>query len=152
MRFAWKFPRLAQMPVRSGYLMSRRVCAGMMRGLCRTAWTAARRGVAFDAFRAAPRGGSPEQWAVRYGMGRSARFDTALYGVAGANELARAYAHKCQFFFDLWQSKGGDNYEFGPDDRAAYQEPAAVRLLAETLHGRAFARIEWLRRLWPTLG
>ena len=114
------------------------------------AWTAAKRGSAFDGFRAAPRPGSAEEFAIRYQLGRSAYFATSIYGVAGASDMARAFAHKCQWFHDIWQASPEHNYIFTAADLAGYQEPDSVKLLAETMPLRVKARIQWLRHLMPS--
>jgi len=114
------------------------------------AWTAMHRGQAFDAFRAAPRtNSSAEAWAVSYGMGRSVRIDVSLYGAGPANDMARAFALKCQFFFDLWEGKGAEHYEFTEEDLASYAEPPWFAALEFVLHGRALARFQWLPDLQP---
>ena len=114
------------------------------------AWTAAHRGVAFDAIRASVRAGSDaEAFAVAYQLGKSARFDISLYGCGAANQLAKAFCHKCQWAFLLWESSGDKNYVFSNSDKEAYIEPAFFPGLLETLEGRARARAQGVRDLWP---
>ena len=112
------------------------------------AWAAKHRGSAFDAFRAAPCASSAaEEWAAQYGMGNSARFYVSLYGAGRAHDMARAFAHKCQFFFDLWLSKGIEAYDFTEGDYESYVEPAFFKDMELFLHGRARTRFRWLREL-----
>ena len=116
------------------------------------AWTAAHKGSAFDAFRAAPKAGSEaESWAVAYHIGRLAQFHISLYGVGGSNDLAKAYAHKCQWFYNLWRSIDKGKYYFSEEDCSSYEAPSSLDELASTLSGRALTRARWLRDLWPLL-
>ena len=63
--------------------------------------------------------------------------------------MARAFAHKCQFFFDLWLSKGIEAYDFTEGDYKSYVEPAFFKDMEHFLHGRAGTRCRWLRELLP---
>ena len=114
------------------------------------AWTLRHRGVAFNAFRSAPRVGSvAEQWAADYNMGKSARFDMSLYGSSVANDLAKGYSHRCQYFFDIWLCSGNERYTYSQHDLDAYVEPCIVSELQDILQGRALARLRWLQSLVP---
>ena len=114
------------------------------------AWTVRHRGVAFNAFRSAPRVGSvAEQWAADYNIGKSARFDMSLYGSSVANDLAKGYSHRCQYFFDIWLCSGNERYTYSQHDLDAYVEPCIVSELQDILQGRALARLRWLQSLVP---
>ena len=63
--------------------------------------------------------------------------------------MARAFAHKCQFFFDLWLSNGIEAYDFTEGDYESYVEPAFFKDMELFLHGRARTRFRWLRELLP---
>ena len=73
--------------------------------------------------------------------------NVSLYGAGRAHDMARAFAHKCQFFFDLWLSKGIEAYDFTEGDYESYVEPAFFKDMEPFLHGRAGTRFRWLREL-----
>ena len=87
---------------------------------------------------------------MAYGVGKSARFDTSLYGDGPANDMARAFAHKCQYFFDMWESKGDDRYEYTQDDLDSCVElPFLFRLGG--CNAWSSVGSFWLRALRPKL-
>ena len=88
------------------------------------AWTQRHRGQTFDAFRAGSREGSaPSRWSVQYHLGKSVSFDVSLYGASGANDMARAFAHRCRYYFDLYEQSCESNYVYTSEDHEHYQEP-----------------------------
>ena len=60
---------------------------------------------------------------MQYHLGKAASFDVSLYGASGANDVARAFAHKCQYYFGLYEHSGESNYVHTSDDHEHYQEP-----------------------------
>ena len=60
--------------------------------------TMARFGVAFDYWRAEAGRGEPVAFVLRFGLGRTSGFSIRQYGEAIAHDMARAWAHKMQFF------------------------------------------------------
>ena len=113
-------------------------------------WTQRHLGTAYDAFRGAPaKGSDAEAWCVRYHVGRSARFDVSLYSTAGAATFARAWCHKMQHFFTLWEALADPSYLFTREDIRDYVEPAEFTDLVGSLRGKAAARAQWLRDLAP---
>ena len=108
--------------------------------------------VSFDAVQAMPRANSrAEQWAVAFGMGKTCRFEISLYGMAVAQTLARAYCHKCQWYFLQHEDAADTKPFFTQADVDAYVEPEAFSELFLSLSGKSRARAQWLRDLHPTL-
>jgi hypothetical protein len=103
-------------------------------------WTAKHKGVPFDAVQATARGDLPNAWSIKHGLNRSARFELALYGEAWAPVLARGWAHRMQFFYNLHVSSGTDDYRYTAVDAALYVEPAEFRRAADALDSAAASK------------
>ena len=61
--------------------------------------------------------------------------------------MARAFAHKCQYYFDLYEQSGRSDYVYTSEDHEHYQEPEYIVALGTLLIGRALHRHQWLREL-----
>ena len=113
-------------------------------------WTKENRDVSFDAVKGAPRqNSSAEDFSVAYGLGKSARFEIALYGLNVALVLARTWCSKLQYYFDIFEASGEVLYRFKDDDHRAWREPAEFADSVEVSAGQPLKRMEWLRRLRP---
>lgn len=64
-------------------------------------WTAAHKGVAADAFSAAAKGNMAIQWCKRRAIPQSARYEISLYGQEAAAAMARCWASKMQYMFNI---------------------------------------------------
>ena len=59
----------------------------------------------------------------RYGLQASKRCKLLRYGSVIASNLVLGWAHKMQYFLDLYRAAGDTNYVFTADDHNAYLEP-----------------------------
>ena len=116
-------------------------------------WTAEHHGVVADAFKAFARGSAVTKWCVRHSVNASARFDISLYAERAAI-LARAWAHKAQYHFNVSLAAGAANglHHFTPAELGAYVEPvwfveAATWLLAAG-NRQAATRIAQIRGMF----
>lgn len=117
------------------------------------AWTMLHRGVAADAVQAYVRDGCPALvFATQYHLGRSAKFDIALYGgMHGAMKMAHEFASKCQWCYHVWRRSGVPHFEFAAAVMAEYRPTEAFEALSGILVApRALADARWLRALRPT--
>ena len=124
-----------------------------MRGLPRPgaggAWTAAHRGVSFDAYRAEGSNRRADAFLEAQHLPKSARFDVSVYTQAGAALLARTWCEKCQHLYDIAAAHGDERHEFSDAELAMWLEPSAFADLTEHATGRALQRCLWLRALRP---
>ena len=72
------------------------------------------------------------EFVVRYGLHASKRANIILYGMDTASCLCLAWAHKMQYYLDLYLGAGVRNYAFTSDDHNAYREPPDFSELAKT--------------------
>ena len=95
-------------------------------------WTALHRGVPYDSFRGQAANGTAKLFCQLYGFAQSNTFSIALFGEAHAQQLARMWCDKLQFFFNMWiENLDAGNYHFVDADIAMYVEPAWVDELAD---------------------
>ena len=109
-------------------------------------WTRASLGVAYDAFKAGPRGKEVEAWCVRHSLPRSSRYDVSAYGNEGAATLARAWAHRMQFLYETLDTKASNPRAY-EDALKAYIEPEDFTNLASSLPAKRMPRVQQIRNL-----
>jgi hypothetical protein len=76
------------------------------------AWTAAHKGVSFDAYRGECCCQQASVFLEAQQPPKSARFDVAVYTVAGAALMARTWCEKCQHLFDIATAHEDDKHSF----------------------------------------
>ena len=114
------------------------------------AYTAARMGVAADASRGEAANQEAEAFCVAAGLPRSATFNFLRYTEEHARDLARAWCHRLQWWFDLWMERGGEGPPlFAPEDAAQYQAPQWVADLPAAGNHFLGARLAELARIEP---
>ena len=69
-------------------------------------WTLAVRGLVSDGVRAYACGQNAIQFCTIYGTHKSATFSQELYGHEEAHKLAQCWAHRMQFWLNLWIERG----------------------------------------------
>ena len=116
-------------------------------------WTAANRGVAFDAVLASPRSWA-KGWCEEYSWPVSIRFNYARYTPDGAHQLAREWCRRAQFFFSQWSHAEEDPFQYTQDHVDEYQEDLewlnfCIDLGAD---GPIFAKCIEVRNVAPRLG
>jgi hypothetical protein len=83
-------------------------------------WTAAHVGEPTDAASAFARQAA-KPWCRHFTWPQQKGFYFSVYGVIDANKLARSWAHKANFFFELWIEGGCDwHHQYSIDDAALY--------------------------------
>lgn len=116
------------------------------------AWTAAHKGISFDAFSAGPilKGGLAERFCLEWGVTRSASYSIALYGEQTAHTLAKAWVHKHEWFYMMFVAHE-DEEAWGFTDQVMeeYEEPAALAELERSGSKRVQERIAAMRRIRP---
>ena len=114
------------------------------------AWTAANRGLAADAVQGLARGADAAAFCAARGMQKSSRYEISAYSFQWACILARAWAHRMQYFFN--KAKLVEEYAvgFSRAEVAAYNEPLELAAAATALshNAKAMARVVAIRRLF----
>jgi hypothetical protein len=119
-------------------------------GLLGGTWTMAHSGKAFDAYQSKIRGGSDAiEWCNQYNCTKSARFDISLYGDAQASLMAREWARRLQYFFNIYTSSGDAHYVFSDDDVKSYVPTVGFLELERDFNARALVRWRWLACFVP---
>jgi hypothetical protein len=113
------------------------------------AWSLQTKGKAVVACLASAKTARATNWCIQYGMHRSGRFEVSLYGEQAAQTFARAWAHRMQFFLDLYLASGESQYRYTQGDKDSYLEPTEFTALASTLKGKVLARAAQLRGTFP---
>ena len=113
--------------------------------------TARRTGVAWDFWRGSVTRGTPTEFAIRFGLGRTSDFSIAAYGENVAHTMASWWAHKMQYYYDVWTRAGRPApYVWDAAALAAYEEPISVLRIDEaTASDRLLLRMQQLRRVRP---
>eukprot|EP00973_Karenia_brevis_P035856 4947685-Karenia_brevis.AAC.1 len=101
----------------------------------------------------APKGQWPNHWCAAYDWPADKTFSRFEYGDEGSRELAAAWAHKANHFYQIWVQAGFDfsmSYqqshfdEYVESDRfLAWEEPISI----ET---STYDKIMQLRQQWPS--
>lgn len=116
------------------------------------AWTAANKGMIFDAIAAGPsvKGGAAEEWCLQWGVTRSASYSIALYGEDAAIALARAWVERHTWLFETYLAHEGEpGWTFTDEVLDEYEEPAAIGELFARGSRRVQDRISAMRRIHP---
>ena len=113
------------------------------------AWSVQTKGKAVVACLALAKTSRAINWCIQYGMYRSGRFEVSLYGEQAARTFAQAWAHRMQFFLNLYLGSNESNYRYTQGDKDSYLEPTEFTALASTLKGKVLARAAQLRDTFP---
>jgi hypothetical protein len=113
------------------------------------AWSMQAKGKAVVACLASARTPRATKWCVQYGMHRSGRFEVSLYGEKAAQAFAHAWAHRMQFFLNLYLASNEDRYRYTQSDKDSYLEPTEFTAMASTLAGKMLSRASQLRATFP---
>ena len=113
------------------------------------AWSLQTKGKAVVACLASAKTPRATNWCVQYGLYRSGRFEVSVYGEHAAQTFARAWAHRMQFFLDLYLASNERQYRYTQGDKDSYLEPTEFTALASTLMGKVLARAAQLRDTFP---
>ena len=112
-------------------------------------WSLQTKGKSVVAWLASARTPRASNWCTQYGLYRSGRFEVSVYGEKAAQTFAKAWAHKMQFFLNLYLASNEARYRYTPGDKDAYLEPGDFTALATTLKGKMLARVDQLRSTFP---
>lgn len=116
------------------------------------AWTAAHKGLTYDAFSAGPivKGGLAEAWCVQWGVTRSASWSISMYGEEASLTMAKAWVHLHEWFFRTCQAHRGDSsWDFCDEVLEQYEELPALVELYGVGSQRCKDRIDAMRRIRP---
>lgn len=111
------------------------------------AWTAARKGVSFDSYRAQAQSAEARQFAKDFGMATSATFALGRYGSDAAAVLADYWVDKMTWLYMLVEDSGGAAPTVA--DIEAFPEPPAALELAAQGDAHFCNRLQALRALAP---
>ena len=90
-----------------------------LKGAARIAATA---DAPFDTVLGVAKAGAPNQWAIKYHLGKSASFSAKKYGDYAAHVMALEWCRRCEFFYQMWCSQKAPDYIYTPEDFASYDE------------------------------
>jgi hypothetical protein len=114
--------------------------------------TAARMGGPADASRGEAANQQAEAFCLAAELPRSATFNLRRYTETHARDLARAWCHRLQWWYDLWLERGGlEPVRFAPEDAAQYQAPQWVADLQAEGNDYVAARLAELGNIMPSL-
>lgn len=113
-------------------------------------WTMQHRGVSADAIQAAARGAQAIGWCTACHVPKSARYELATYGAANAALLARTWAAKMTFFYNLATASTELLVSFSLEQKASWPEPSEFTEFARQMSScpRSSARVQQIRRLF----
>jgi hypothetical protein len=113
-------------------------------------WTQMAKGVVADICRAEACNVLAQGFCQHYQLPKSGSFSLAKFGESHAHSLARAWAHRFQFWFDLWIERGA-HYRvlFVQGDPAKYNEPSWVADMRGECNRHSLDRLEQIRALNP---
>ena len=94
-------------------------------------------------------GSSLETFCAEFGLHKSARFETSLYGMEVASTLARFWQHRVQFLFQIWDTSVPAHQNFSLEAMSSYVVPEDAAELLESLKGRALQRAMAVRDMAP---
>lgn len=115
------------------------------------AWTQRATGQVVDYVCAKASNEAAETWCERYGLQKTSRYSLRAYGDRAAGILARCWAHRMQYYFDVFLAKDAMDYCYTPEDHSSYREPLEIAELGHDSEGRLSARIAQIRALRPSL-
>ena len=115
--------------------------------------TLAAHGVLCDAMRGVPRGHLVEKWCKKYHTGLSGTYALSIFdGEEGATEMARAWCHKLEYFYNIYQRVADEGHVYTDLEVQNYAEEEEFSQYALTLTTRdQLKRLEELRGLVPAL-
>lgn len=110
------------------------------------AWTASKKGIAYDCFLAAAKRSEIKSWCRDYKTPASGSFSIAKYGMSLAQGLADAWAWRHAFLYQLWLDRGADSsYVFSPADYESIPDSDGCRAVEASGHRVALERLRQLR-------
>jgi hypothetical protein len=114
------------------------------------AWTAGKKGIAFDCFLASAVKGPPLDFCMMYKMHGSASSSIVAYGEEACIVLCRSWCHRLFHYYNLWLCKGGkSSFVFSPADHEKYVKPEELRNLAVGAPVKLAKRIASLEAIRP---
>ena len=116
-------------------------------------WTAAHRGVAFDAFQGKTMSSDARTFVGMFMMQQTCRWSLSLYGEYACSVLATCWVSKMTYLFELWVDAGSSGaWKCTVEQLGAFSEPLEFTALAAGASGRLMQRITELRTLAPNCG
>lgn len=112
------------------------------------AWTMRNLGMSINEIRAEAARAEVAAWCVHCTLPKSATFRIARYGELQAKALARAWAHKMEFLFALWQEASTAGVKPTAEDMRVYEEPPELEaMVAEGADRFLCERVRDIREL-----
>jgi len=111
-------------------------------------WMMKHVGMACDAHQGKASTQAAQASCVQYNLPKSARFATTL-GDATAALLARAWAHRANYYYRIYLEKG-PGYHFTAADHEEYDEPKELVDALRGMSGAALTRVESIRAFRPS--
>ena len=109
-------------------------------------------GYPFDAVLASASGSFAHSWCTSHLKKVSRRFDFSLYGEQGPFILARAWCHKANYFYNLWESSVDPAFTFTQAHVQSWPEPQEFANFALGASPEQFTAVKEIRALSPILG
>ena len=85
-----------------------------------------------------------------YSLQASKRCKLLRYGSDVVSHLALGWAHKMQYFLDLYRAAGDTNYVFTAEDHNAYQEPPYFTKVADGGAKEIMSVVNSIRKIRPS--
>ena len=115
-------------------------------------WTEVHTGAVSDSAKCNARS-HVKQWCKEFGWPQSKQFMFSAHGLDGANELAREWCRKGNFFFQEWRdSAGSEDFDLSAGCTVEYEENLGFVSWAADVpfeNERTWQAIMALRRAWP---
>lgn len=118
-------------------------------------WLFKQKGVWYDAFQGFCQEGSHAAlWCDQYRIGHTARFDIGLYGERGSYMMAKAWASKVQYWYDIFLECGEAMYVYSLDEVLGWEKPEEMVAYEQGPYMAkrdVKARLRWFDNLMPRL-
>ena len=109
-----------------------------------------KRGQVADGVRTYACGQAAIDFCTIYGHHKSATFSLQLYGHEEANKLAKCWAHRMQFWFNLWLERGMfRTTKFRASDETLYGRPEAACELLGSMSEQLLRRLSQVLSIHP---
>lgn len=110
------------------------------------AWTASKKGVAFDCFLAAGKRSEIKAWCRNYRVAASGSFSIAKYGMDLAKALADEWATRQACLYSMWMDRGAsDSFVFREADYQDLPSCEAAEKVVASGHPQAIERLRQIR-------
>lgn len=112
-------------------------------------WTAAHKGVVYDAFKGRSTSALSKQWAASHSLLASASFSVKLYGDEGAQLLVETWVHRMNSFYTISRGSLCEQFRFSQEQLASVRNSDAFEHARNASVGAVRSRFEAVATLAP---